>query len=336
MSDTQNIRPVFPTEESERLRAIVRAVHLESKALTILALSRKGEMTAREIRKELQLLVGNDSNIGKDIVFGGYCKGSLYETGLVNIKDERRFSLTQEGDKYGAPLSALTVDWVARNKIGISRILGHFSSNGQTNAPLNRLSLIETLVQSDKPLTLPEIHDRTNIDKSACLINLLALEKAGLVAYDSVNKRVDSERVWKRKVKESEASLRDEGYTFYKSWIVPIKSALLDEQVLAGIREDSYKKLTTDSIIWEGYGKINLGYHQQSSRKLGKKRGSVMKDLVLDFIPSNEEGVALDGLVRTVGLSASSVYGYVNTLVKDETVRKEKREGRIYIIRTRR
>jgi len=182
----------FPDDLEGRLNAILNVVNTELKTVTLLHLD-DTPADEHEIKARLRETVGKGSYLPDSSNFRAYCHKTLFPIGTVAEEEVIRdtgenvylgFRLTESGKKYGLPIAAFTLNYIAQTGQSIFPILGNTNSRGKTRAPLNRVKILEAL--KEKTLRVTDLEEILGLDSKGILGALNSLAKIGSIQYDSV------------------------------------------------------------------------------------------------------------------------------------------------------
>ncbi|MEK6935018.1 MAG: hypothetical protein AABW46_04015 [Nanoarchaeota archaeon] len=182
----------FPEDLEGRLNAILNVVNTELKALTLLHLD-DTPRSGQEIKARVRETVGKGIYLPRYDAFSDYCHKTLFPIGTVAEKDviyedsERivtGYKLTEAGKKYGMPIVAFTLDYIARNRISMYNILGSTQSYGKSRSPFNRTKILDLLRTG--VLREVDLAKMLDLNKIPILQHLKSLKKIGFIQYDSV------------------------------------------------------------------------------------------------------------------------------------------------------
>ena len=182
----------FPDDLEGRLNAMLNVVNTELKTVTLLHLD-DTPADEYEIKARIRETVGKGCYLPTSGTFGGYCHNTLLPIGTVAeeevIKDTGEnvyvgYKLTEAGKKYGLPISAFTLEYVAQSGQSMFSIFGSSHSHGKTRSPLNRIKILEAL--REKSLREVDLEEILNLDTNPIIFALNSLAKIGFVQYDSV------------------------------------------------------------------------------------------------------------------------------------------------------
>jgi len=214
----------FPKIEQERLEVAANLVNGTIKASLPLFLGDQF-MRGAEIREEIVRVLGETRKLPETRTFRDYCFHSLWPKGLAlrteasSLRKES-YAATEACKTVGRAISAFSLMWEEQECQPVFRYLGASTSPGKTNAPMNRIRLLETLRQHR--LNTTDLADLLNIPVEVVRKHLINLSKVGLTDYE-----------------RGQAQLREKGEAFFTEYIEKLREIVKGGSLLETCRDDA-------------------------------------------------------------------------------------------------
>lgn len=192
----------FPEDPDERLAAILSCVNTEPKNIVLAFCLDEDSKTSWELKEAFERYVGSGHWAPIHPAFSGYSHKTFVPVGAVEEEiisspyeiPVSHFRLTKAGMRYAKPIAAFALRFAVEHGRSIYEYLGKTSTTGDTRSPQNRVKLLEALKEGNKREV--DLVSSTGLGEDNVIRHILALEKLGLVEYDSANP--EERYVWYR------------------------------------------------------------------------------------------------------------------------------------------
>mgnify|MGYP001608145838 FL=1 len=203
--------PPFPEDPNKRLESVLSSVNVGPKAATLLLLPYGSYISPADLVRNFRpIMAGTGMEHTSFITAPNYCGASLVPIGLVAKEYTMDYfgrdilvgyELTDAGKRYGIPASALALFFERQHQTSLYPILGQIGTRypEQHRGPYSRAMILTLLSKRGGRLREADICQELGISLAVAHKTFLALVRAGVVTYESVNKNTDKTQVTYRK-----------------------------------------------------------------------------------------------------------------------------------------
>ena len=203
----------FPFMEAsdKRLGSILSSINVGPKSATLLLLPYGSYISPGDLVKNFKSVVkGSGMEKTSFITAPHYCEYSLAPIGLV-AKEHTidyfgrdvvvGFELTDAGRRHGIPAASLALHFENQYQTSLYPVLGQINTRypEHQRGPYTRAKILSLLFEREGHLREADICQELGISLSVAHKTFLALVKAGVITYESVNKNTDKTQVTYRK-----------------------------------------------------------------------------------------------------------------------------------------
>lgn len=178
----------------------------EAKALALLALGIKDDITKHQLRSALTRFTGNAWNLHFDSV-DNYCRTLKKFGGFTEVEQPsmglERWQITTTGIGV-LPIAAYILLESYRYLIPLTLAFGSSTSANDQHAPANSLLILTNMAVKESPTSIINIVNNTHIKYNAGNSNILRLARLGFIDHDSLTPEAGKGKVKYSVAKEVE------------------------------------------------------------------------------------------------------------------------------------